>query len=214
MFLLSLLILISCCSEAGSSDTEDHSTLILEGTIEYVFDYGGSPYTWTNAFSHTDGNKYVLECKSDGTALAEDNDNNGDIYICITEPPASSFSSATDFPDLNSTNPDAEVLSAEMEIYNSSNVDIGDIDDGDYSELKTDADLNKAKAYMFMYSTEETTLDGTVDFGDGDPSPDLTYDNVKLNKGWTKVITTPVLGGAVIFTNGTINNAVWFSLED
>ena len=234
LILLSSIIMISGCSEAGGSEAEDHSTLIseaedhstliseaedhstliLEGTIEYIFNYGGDPYTWTPTFSHTDGNKYVLECKSDDVVIATDNDNDGNIYISITNPPSSSLSSATEYPLVNSSNPDAEILSADMEIMNGSDVDVGDIQEGDYSELVTDADMNKAKSYMFMYSTEETTLDGTVDFGNGGTTADLTYDNVKLNKGWTKVIYTPVLGGAGILTNGTISNAVWFSIEN
>lgn len=200
------------CDDSGS-DKENHSTLTLEGTVEYVFDYSADPFTWTRTYSHTDGCSYVLQNKSDDAILASDDGDDASIDISIETPPDSSLSDLSDYPTITSSHQDARVLDASVEIWNGSAV-VGDgISEGDFSQVESSADTSKGRTYMYFYSTEKTTLGGYVDFGNGPPVQDQVYDDLELNKGWTRVINTPSSDGSMTFSNGTIDDAVWFSLE-
>ena len=208
---VSLLVFTSCDDSGGDTVDEATSlgeTLVLSGEVTGVF--VPEPTSYTAGYVGTENFSLLDESDTDVSYQDDANDTEDDEVNVnyVTDVGELELYSSAIWPGISSSNTSAQLTSAIIGVRDVTPSYTGnDIIFGNFKNFET---ASSVEMYYYMYSTEETILDGTY----VDTDSDHVYNNLKLFPGWNRMIKSTTDGDVMTYKGGEIDDGEWTYVDN
>ncbi len=207
-FLVLLIVIVSfaffssCDSDDSGSDGSEAkslgNSLVFTGNVTQTFNTSTATIS---GYTNPTGLDYRLLDETDNTVYATDTNGNDDVDVNFN------YTGTTHLTHLyspsgggiTSSNSSAQITTAVIDVETTSD----DINNGEFSS-------SGAKWYYYMYSSAETTLDGT--YIDGDENH--VYEEVTVFEGWNELVCETSDGETFKYYGGTISSPKWTYMDN
>lgn len=196
--------IISCDSSGGDSDEGSEATLLgdsinLSGTVDRTFDTDTQELTLS--YSNPVSRDFRLYDETDNFTydIDENAGANVNIDLSFTGAPASEHLYYPGDYGIDSSNSSAKITTAVIDVDGTND----DIVNGNFTGLP-------ALWYYYLYSTAETTLDGSST----DDESTYIFNNVTVFEGWNRLIISTSDGETFTYKGGNITGAHWTYMDN
>ncbi len=210
-----LFVFFTSCDESGGSDVSEATslgdTLTFSGTVNRTYVPGDA--AWTTSYTNASSLDYILTDENDDYAYIVDDNDGGNVEVSLSfgVPGSDHLISYGEF----SSNSSAKFATIVIEVWSADSSDLPHPDEATYCTTDDDimyGNFSSApmKMYYYMYSTEETEINGTY----SDSGETHVYENIKVFSGWNRMVKSTTDGVTFTYSGGEITDAHWTYIDN